>query len=138
MMTTDEKTGRFGKAIGIEHISELVESSISSIKNSNAASRYESGALKIIEGDGYKGYKEHAPYTAIHVGAACPELPEELIEQLDFGGRLVVPVGRDSQHLLVIDRKLDGTVTKKSVMGVMYVPLTTKEEQLRRNREFRS
>lgn len=47
----------------------------------------------IIEGDGRLGHKEKAPYDAIHVGAASPETPQELINQLKSGGRLLVPVG---------------------------------------------
>lgn len=46
-----------------------------------------------LEGDGRKGYPEHAPYNAIHVGAASPETPQTLISQLANGGRLIVPVG---------------------------------------------
>ena len=47
----------------------------------------------MLEGDGRKGYPEYCPYHAIHVGAASPEKPTELIKQLAKGGRLVVPVG---------------------------------------------
>lgn len=44
-------------------------------------------------GDGSKGWKEFAPYDGIIVTAGSPKVPDELIEQLDFGGRLVIPVG---------------------------------------------
>lgn len=46
-----------------------------------------------VEGDGRKGYPQQAPYNAIHVGAAAPDTPKALIEQLANGGRLIVPVG---------------------------------------------
>lgn len=45
------------------------------------------------EGDGRKGSPDNAPFNAIHVGAAAPETPTALLEQLAKGGRLIVPVG---------------------------------------------
>jgi hypothetical protein len=51
------------------------------------------GRLELVLGDGRKGWPAGAPYDAIHVGAAAPRLPLELVEQLAPGGRLVVPLG---------------------------------------------
>lgn len=44
-------------------------------------------------GDGWKGWAEHGPFDAIHVGAAAETIPEDLVKQLKVGGRMVVPVG---------------------------------------------
>eukprot|EP00897_Mesotaenium_endlicherianum_P007264 jgi/Mesen1/6566/ME000336S05785 len=82
------------------------------------------------EADGRVGYAEGAPYDAIHVGAAARELPQELVDQLKPGGRLVIPVGSLFQALEVLDKKADGKVERKSAMDVRYVPLTAREKQL--------
>lgn len=81
--------------------------------------------------DGRQGYPEDAPYDAIHVGAAAPEIPKALIEQLKPGGRLVIPVGTFFQDLQVIDKKQDGSLSVRTETSVRYVPLTSREEQLR-------
>jgi len=59
--------------------------------------------------DGTFGWAEHAPYQAIVVAAAAPEVPAPLVEQLDVGGRLVMPVGSgDVQELLLVHRTREG------------------------------
>jgi protein-L-isoaspartate(D-aspartate) O-methyltransferase len=60
------------------------------------------------------------------VTAAPREVPKPLLEQLKPGGRLVVPVGAQSggQTLLVLVRQPDGTVTRREVLAVRFVPLT--------------
>lgn len=82
--------------------------------------------IKIIEGDGRRGCKEFGPYDAIHVGAAAKDRPDELINQLANGGRLIVPVGpvNKTQSLQQYDKDATGKVTEKSLMSVIYVPLT--------------
>jgi protein-L-isoaspartate(D-aspartate) O-methyltransferase len=59
--------------------------------------------VRVIVGDGSQGFAEAAPYDAIIVSAAAPEVPHALIEQLAEGGRMIIPVGpTDSQQLQVI------------------------------------
>jgi protein-L-isoaspartate(D-aspartate) O-methyltransferase len=73
-------------------------------------------------GDGYKGWPEKAPFDAIVVTAAPPELPQALVDQLAEGGRMVVPVGISYQELLLIE-KIEGKVTKRVITTVRFVPM---------------
>eukprot|EP00252_Welwitschia_mirabilis_P024057 TRINITY_DN6999_c0_g1_i1.p1 TRINITY_DN6999_c0_g1~~TRINITY_DN6999_c0_g1_i1.p1 ORF type:complete len:216 (+),score=53.46 TRINITY_DN6999_c0_g1_i1:188-835(+) len=112
--------GESGRAVGVEHVAALVERSIESIKKGPAGYLLEKGALSIHVGDGKKGFPEKAPYDAIHVGAAAADVPQALVDQLKPGGRMVIPV---VDSLMIIDKHLDGTIHKQSVMDVRYVPL---------------
>jgi protein-L-isoaspartate(D-aspartate) O-methyltransferase len=74
-------------------------------------------------GDGTGGWPEHAPYDAIAVAAAAPEVPRPLLDQLAPGGRLVLPVGpRDDQHMLRIVRTAQG-FKQQNLGPVRFVPL---------------
>lgn len=122
--------GKSGRAVGIEHFPELLKESIDNIKRGNA-DLLESKRIILQVGDGRLGCPQYGPYNAIHVGAAAPKLPEELLEQLKPGGRLVIPIGEKggSQNLEQIDKHSDGSIHRQKVMGVMYVPLTDKDAQ---------
>lgn len=117
--------GGSGQVVGVEHQPSLVKLGVKNIRKDEAA-LIDSGRIKIIEGDGRLGCKEFAPYDAIHVGAAAPSTPHELINQLANGGRLIVPVGpvNQTQSLQQFDKDANGVVTEKSLMSVVYVPLT--------------
>ena len=74
-------------------------------------------------GDGTKGWEENAPFQGIIVTAAAPYVPESLKNQLDDGGRLVIPVGEIySQVLEVITRRGDEFI-KDEICGCVFVPL---------------
>ncbi|XP_062909519.1 protein-L-isoaspartate(D-aspartate) O-methyltransferase-like isoform X1 [Mobula hypostoma] len=122
--------GPSGLVVGVDHIRQLVEQSISNIR-ADDPSLLAADRLKLIVGDGRLGYEEDAPYDAIHVGAAAAIVPEELLQQLKPGGRLVIPVGgRDSRQLLEqYDKAMDGNITHTPLMEVIYVPLTDRESQ---------
>ncbi len=79
-------------------------------------------------GDGYKGWPEHAPFDSIIVTAAPDHVPPELIAQLKPGGRLVIPVGKLAQELMVITKNEDNTTTRKEIVPVQFVPLTRTKE----------
>lgn len=67
--------GSSGKVVGIDHIQQLVDWSISNVQK-NHKDLLESGRVKLVVGDGRLGYPQDGPYHAIHVGAAAPELPQ--------------------------------------------------------------
>ena len=84
--------------------------------------------VEIVCADGSLGWPAAAPYDAIAVAAAGPEIPTPLLEQLAPGGRLVVPVGeRSHQDLLRVVRRDDGTFERRSLGGVRFVPLVGAE-----------
>lgn len=67
--------------------------------------------VRVRAGDGWHGWAEHGPYDAIIVTTAAPELPPPLVEQLALGGKLVIPVGRYEQQLVVVAKTRDGVET---------------------------
>ena len=82
--------------------------------------------VSFMLGDGTLGWPDYAPYDAILVGAAAPEIPPAYIEQLADGGRLLIPLGgRDEQTLHLFTRKGD-TLDQKDIAPVRFVPLVGK------------
>jgi protein-L-isoaspartate(D-aspartate) O-methyltransferase len=77
-------------------------------------------------GDGYYGWEECGPYDAIVVTAAASHVPPALVRQLKPGGRMVIPVGPPflAQHLLLVEKRSDGTVQTRQLLPVAFVPLT--------------
>ena len=93
-----------------------------------AAGRLQELGYRNVEvriGDGYKGWPEKAPFDAIVVTAAAPEVPKALVEQLKTGGRMVIPVGGDgdTQYLKLLIKRADGGYDERRVLPVRFVPL---------------
>lgn len=106
----------------IETISELVK-----FAKSNVEQFKEIKNLKIIEGDGSKGYKKAAPYDKIIVTAASPEIPQPLIDQLKVGGKMVIPIGDYyNQQMFVITKISKTKISKTSIGFFSFVPLMGK------------
>ena len=79
--------------------------------------------VTVFVGDGTLGWRPFAPYDAILVAAASPEIPAPLVEQLAIGGRMVIPLGdRAGQILTLVERREDGIFTR-TISDVRFVPL---------------
>lgn len=73
--------------------------------------------------DGTLGWEEFSPYQGILVTAGTPKIPELLIDQLDEGGRIVIPIGESSSQMLTLIEKKNGKVTQSFITECVFVPL---------------
>lgn len=106
----------------IEIVESLGKSAIATLKQLG----YQNVSVRI--GDGYIGWPEQAPFDAIILTAAPPhDIPPPLIEQLAEGGRLIAPVGKHSQKLVLL-RKKNGEILRKKLLPVRFVPMTGKAQ----------
>ena len=85
--------------------------------------------VRVLHGDGSRGWLEHAPYDAIVVAAGGPQVPESLKAQLKIGGRLVIPVGADQrvQELVRVTRVSENEYRSEDIADVRFVPLIGEE-----------
>ena len=80
--------------------------------------------VKVKHGDGYQGWPEFAPFDAILLTAAAPEIPQPLIDQLKEGGRMILPLeGMFFQNLIRVTKRKDG-LQREEITGVRFVPMT--------------
>jgi protein-L-isoaspartate(D-aspartate) O-methyltransferase len=101
---------------------ELLQEHALSAKRTLATLKFDNVRVKF--GNGYQGWSEEAPFDAIIVTAAPNHIPEELIEQLKDGGKMIVPVGEvhETQWLKLVT-KTDGEIITKDLIPVRFVPM---------------
>ncbi|HLA13464.1 MAG TPA: protein-L-isoaspartate(D-aspartate) O-methyltransferase [Gemmatimonadaceae bacterium] len=105
----------------IERIAPLLE------KAKSVLSQMGTSNISFMLGDGTLGWRQFAPYDAILVGAAAPEVPDAYIEQLAENGRLLIPLGdRDEQRLHLFTRRA-GELERQDIAPVRFVPLLGKQ-----------
>ncbi|HEX9689888.1 MAG TPA: protein-L-isoaspartate(D-aspartate) O-methyltransferase [Thermoanaerobaculia bacterium] len=107
----------------IEIVPELARSAAARLKELH----YDN--VTVREGDGYRGWPEHAPFDGIVVTAAPERIPQPLIDQLARGGVMVIPVGGFFQELKLFRKSADGRVTEKDILPVRFVPMTGEVEK---------
>ncbi len=108
--------GQNGKVIGLERIQLLAEQA-----RENIAKYPEISNVNVFFKDGKKGFTEEAPYDGIHVGAAYEQIPEELLDQLKVGGKLVAPTKENDIRL--ITRETPEKRSEKIFPGYIFVPI---------------
>ena len=80
-------------------------------------------------GDGYSGWEEHSPFDAILLTAAPPSIPRPLKDQLKTGGRLLAPVGRMNQNLVMLYKTGKDEFEEKALLPVRFVPMTGRADE---------
>jgi protein-L-isoaspartate(D-aspartate) O-methyltransferase len=119
---SDTPKEKWGHIYTLERIPELAELAVGNIAKTGYYDR-----ITLIHRDGSLGYPEKAPYQRVLVTAAAPAVPQPLIDQLEDGGILVIPVAGAQfyQTLLRISKK-DGEILEENLGGVAFVPLIGK------------
>ena len=79
--------------------------------------------VKVLAGDGYQGWPEHAPFDAIIVTCAPDHIPQPLVGQLRDGGRMIIPVGPSENQQLYLLQKLGTKVEQQAILPVRFVPM---------------
>lgn len=119
-----------GCVIGIEHIKDLYNLGLNNICKHHK-NLIDNKTINLVLGDGRLGYKERAPYRCIHVGAASLRPPQDILDQLELGGRLVMPLGEpNNQYIYTIDKDSNGKISMSRGLSVCYVALTSAKNQL--------
>ncbi len=85
-----------------------------------------------LDGDGYKGWPEHAPFDKIIVTCSPEDVPAPLIDQLKEGGRMIIPVGQRYQQSFHLFTKEDGKLKDEKLISTLFVPMTGTSEEQRR------
>jgi protein-L-isoaspartate(D-aspartate) O-methyltransferase len=113
------------KVYSVEIIDELAQRAIRRLKQQGYTN------VEVRIGNGYAGWPEHAPFDKVMVTAAPDLIPPPLINQLKAGGRMVIPVGLPiAQQLVLVEKDLNGKVTTKEIIPVLFSVLEGSEESV--------
>jgi protein-L-isoaspartate(D-aspartate) O-methyltransferase len=114
-------TAVLSRVAGRVYSIEIIEPLARAAQRRLASLGYDNIELRV--GDGYQGWAEAAPFDAIILTAAPQVIPQPLIDQLEVGGRMVVPVGGQIQDLQVLTKTRDG-LERRTVIPVVLPPMT--------------
>lgn len=108
------------QVFSIERVAPLLESARAIIQQIGARN------ISLLLGDGTLGWRQYAPYDAILVSAAAPDIPEAYVEQLAEGGRLLIPLGDREEQILYLVVKRGDALDRTEIAPVRFVPLVGK------------
>lgn len=108
-----QMVGDAGKVDSVEFLPELVELARKNLKAAKIK-------VEVHEGDGAKGWPEGAPYDAVYVTCAIPEIPDALVDQLKDGGHFIGPIGVTRCQLMA-GRKLEGELRLEDLGPCLFV-----------------
>lgn len=106
----------------IEIVEPLARSAEMALKDAG----YEN--VQVRHGDGYQGWPAHAPFDIVIVTAAPDHIPQPLVDQLNLGGKMIIPVGDDGVQELTFLEKTEKGVERQRVLPVRFVPMTGEAE----------
>jgi protein-L-isoaspartate(D-aspartate) O-methyltransferase len=109
--------GNDGSVFSLEIVKELAEFARENLKKAGISN------VKVLLRDGSLGMEEEAPFDRIIVTAASPEIPGPLIEQLKVGGIMVIPIGSLYFQEMIVARKTEKGIKKRSIGDFNFVPL---------------
>ncbi|MEE9600296.1 MAG: protein-L-isoaspartate(D-aspartate) O-methyltransferase [Thermoplasmata archaeon] len=113
--------GPSGHVYSVERIPSLARRAIRNLEAGGLSDR-----VDVLLGDGSEGVPDHAPYDRIFITCAAPEIPPPLMEELDDGGKLLIPLGsRYYQDLILLEKQGD-QIRRRSLGGCVFVPLIGK------------
>ena len=106
------------QVFSVERVPALAERAKAALREAGIAN------ASVMTGDGTLGWRAFAPFDAIVVAAASPEVPGPLLEQLAPGGRILLPLGpRDRQVITLVTLNPDGTLNQEPLTDARFVPL---------------
>ena len=82
---------------------------------------------KFVYGDGYNGLSDNSPFDGIIVTAGCPVIPKKLLSQLKIGGKMIIPVGKETQTMTKITRIGKTEFNKETFGNFKFVPMLEKK-----------
>lgn len=108
------------QVFSIERIAPLLDNAREAIKALGISN------VSFLLGDGTLGWRQYGPYDAILVGAAAPDVPQTYKEQLNEGGKLLIPIGNMEEQVLFLATKRGDTMDMQEIAPVRFVPLLGK------------
>lgn len=105
------------QVFSVERVGALMDTARTAIRESGARN------VSLLLGDGSIGWREYAPFDAILVSAAAPDIPRPFIDQLADGGRLIIPLGGRDEQMLTMITKTGDQLERRDIVPVRFVPL---------------